>query len=275
MISALNQRIAKITARNRSMRPFRRFLSSVAALGAVSLNSAGCAQADNAGCKVEPGAEREEDRAFTKENLSLVESIREKGVKNERVLKAIAGVPRHRFVDESLKQNSYEDNPLPIGQGQTISQPFIVAYMTDALDLQGDERVLEIGTGSGYQAAVLSKLARTVYSVEIIPELASKAKAALTACGIANVHQKVGDGYQGWRDQAPFDAIIVTAAPPAIPENLVEQLRTGGTLVLPVGENGEVQWLLRLKKNADGSVSKQTLIPVRFVPMVPQTSDRK
>ena len=275
MITSLNQRIAKLTARNRSGRPFRRFLSSLAALGAVSLNSSGCAEADNDGYSAELKGGREEDRTFSKESALLLESIKEKGVRNEKVLRALASVPRHRFVDESLKQNSYDDNPLPIGQGQTISQPFIVAYMTDALNLQGDERVLEIGTGSGYQAAVLSRLVKDVYSIEIIPELAARAKTALTACGIDNVHQKVGDGYKGWSEEAPFDAVIVTAAPPTIPDKLIEQLKIGGILVVPVGENGEVQWLLKLVKNADGSVSKQTLIPVRFVPMIPAASDRK
>lgn len=277
LITALNQRIAKLTARNRSGRPFRRFFGSVAALGAVSLNSASCAQQESKNPPVEADKShwREEDRAFDKQNFALIEAIRGKGVKNERVLSALAKVPRHRFVDESLKPNSYDDNPLPIGQGQTISQPFIVAYMTEALNLQGNERVLEIGTGSGYQAAVLAHLVKDVYSIEIIPELAARAKAALTATGITNVHQLVGDGYQGWTEEAPFDAIIVTAAPPAIPEKLIEQLKVGGTLIVPVGESGKAQVLFRLTKNADGSVKKQPLLPVRFVPMVPATSDRK
>ena len=277
MISALNKHLVKLTARNRSSRPFRRYLGSIAALGAVSLNGASCAQQGGETSLVgaDTASLQGEDSQFHKQSLSLVESIKAKGVRDERVLNALASVPRHRFVDDSLKSNSYDDNPLPIGQGQTISQPFVVAYMTEALNLRGDERVLEIGTGSGYQAAVLSRLVKAVYSIEIIPELAAKAKAALTATGITNVHQLVGDGYQGWSEQAPFDAIIVTAAPPAIPEKLVEQLKIGGTLVVPVGENGKIQWLLKLTKEPDGSVEKQTLIPVRFVPMVPATSDRR
>jgi protein-L-isoaspartate(D-aspartate) O-methyltransferase len=194
------------------------------------------------------------------------EQIESRGVKDERVLRAMKEVPRHRFVPEHLVPAAYNDNPLPIGQGQTISQPYIVALMTEELNLTGKEKVLEIGTGSGYQAAVLSLLAKEVYTIEIIKSLADSAREKLNELGYAsNVHVKWGDGYRGWPEHAPFDCIIVTAAPESVPEALVEQLKPGGIMIIPVGKY--YQELLRIRKTEKGT-TKKSIIPVRFVPMV-------
>jgi len=159
-----------------------------------------------------------------------------RGISDPRVLKAMEEIPRHQFVDEALQREAYQDNPLPIGDGQTISQPYMVALMTELLELRGEERVLEIGTGSGYQAAVLSKLCARVYTVERFPRLSETAKRVLKSCGIENVKYRVGDGTKGWPSEAPFDAIIVTAGAPKVPDALVDQLVEGGRLVIPVGD---------------------------------------
>ena len=175
-------------------------------------------------------------------------------------------VPRHEFVPASLKSYAYADGPLPIGHGQTISQPFIVAYMTQALELSKEDTVLEVGTGSGYQAAILGKLAKEVYTIEIVPPLAESARTVLAKLGFQNVHVKLGDGYLGWPEMAPFDAIIVTCAPDRVPEPLISQLKEGGRLVIPVGEAGGVQKLVLLRKK-NGEISKTSMLDVRFVPM--------
>jgi len=195
------------------------------------------------------------------------EQIIDRGVRDPRVLEALRKVPRHRFVPLAMQPSAYEDSALPIGLGQTISQPYVVAFMTEALELKPQDRVLEIGTGSGYQAAVLSLLAGEVYSMEIVERLGVEAEARLKEMGYANVHVRIGDGYRGWPEAAPFDAIIVTAAPPEVPPALVEQLGTGGRMVVPVGRY--VQNLIRLRRAAKG-LERQSLLPVRFVPMVPQ-----
>lgn len=186
---------------------------------------------------------------------------------DRRVLDAIKAVPRHLFMPGSPIRAAYGDHPNPIGHGQTISQPTVVAIMTDALDLKGGERVLEIGTGSGYQAAVLAVLVRDVYSIEIVEELGTSAKKKLAELGYRNVHVRVGDGYKGWPEHAPFDRILLTAAPPEIPAALIEQLKEGGVLVAPVGEESQVQRLVRWTKRA-GKLDKEDLGAVRFVPMV-------
>ena len=191
--------------------------------------------------------------------------IRQRGVTAPRVLDAMRAVPRERFVPPELVARAYEDSPLPIGFGQTISQPYIVAYMTEALDVSRSHRVLEIGTGSGYQAAVLSELAREVYTIEIVSELARRAQATLRALGRANIHVRAGDGFGGWPDQAPFDRIIVSAAPEEVPRPLIDQLAPGGRLVIPVGSQGETQWMTIVEKTKMGVVQKRT-IPVQFVP---------
>jgi protein-L-isoaspartate(D-aspartate) O-methyltransferase len=193
------------------------------------------------------------------------QQIEARGVENPRVLEAMRRVPRHRFVPEEVRAAAYQDRPLPIGHGQTISQPYIVAAMTEALDPQPGDRILEIGTGSGYQAAVLSGLVEKVYSIEIIPELAESARTALAAGGYANVEVFTGDGYAGIPDQAPFDGIIVTAAPEKVPEPLIEQLAMGGRLVIPVGRWSQD---LRVFERTEEGVRATELFPVRFVPLV-------
>lgn len=183
------------------------------------------------------------------------------------VLTVMAEVPRHEFVPEQQRLQAYKNRPLPIGFGQTISQPYIVAIMTDLLDLQSGERVFELGTGSGYQAAILAGLVEQVYSMEIIPELGERAAATLNRLGYDNVETRVGDGYHGWPEQAPFDAIIVTAAGDHIPPPLVQQLKPGGRMILPVGSAFLTQQLLLVEKQADGSITTREVLPVRFVPL--------
>jgi len=192
------------------------------------------------------------------------QQIRRRGVMQLEVLHAMETVPRHMFVPEESRDEAYEDYPLAIGWGQTISQPYIVALMTELLDLEGSERVLEIGTGSGYQAAVLSRLAGRVYSIEIIDKLGRQAERTLKRLGYDNVEVRIGDGYEGWPQEAPFDAIILTAAPPRIPQPLLDQLVVGGRMVVPVG--GYIQDLQLITKTKDG-LHKRTVAPVRFVPM--------
>ena len=194
------------------------------------------------------------------------EQIKARGVKDEAVLAAMARVPRHLFVPEDVQPFAYEDRPLPIGRDQTISQPYIVAYMTEMLRVSKTDTVLEIGTGSGYQAAVLSGLVREVLSIEIEPELADRARRVLAENGYRNVQVRTGDGYRGWPERAPFERIIVTAAPPQIPGALVDQLAAGGRMVVPVGT--ALQEMVIVTKRADGTVSQERTIGVRFVPMV-------
>ena len=184
---------------------------------------------------------------------------------DERVMRALATVPRHEFVQSDDRRFAYENRPLPIGHGQTISQPYIVAIMTDLIDPGAGCRALEIGTGSGYQAAVLSELVREVYTVEIVPELARQAEAVLRSLNRTNVDVRAGDGYAGWPEEAPFDRVIVTAAPEAIPRPLIDQLATGGLLVAPVGTQGAPQWMTIVEKTRNGVVERRT-IPVQFVP---------
>jgi protein-L-isoaspartate(D-aspartate) O-methyltransferase len=193
------------------------------------------------------------------------EQLRARGVTDRRVLAAMAAVPRERFVPEHLVPRAYEDGPLPIGAGQTISQPYLVAYMADALAIAPDHKVLEIGTGSGYHAAVLGQLAREVYTIEIVPVLAQRAAALLKELGYANIHVREGDGYAGWSEHAPFDRILVTAAPDQIPQPLIDQLVPGGRMVIPVGEQGVTQWMTIVEKTSKGVMQRQT-IPVQFVP---------
>jgi len=184
-----------------------------------------------------------------------------------RVMQAMARVPRHEFVPGPLRNNAYENRPLPIGHGQTISQPYIVALMSDLADVDADEKVLEVGTGSGYQAAILAELVREVYSIEIIEPLAEQARDRLAGLGYANVTTRLGDGYYGWQEHAPFDAILVTAAANHVPPPLIAQLRAGGRLVIPVGARFLTQQLLLVEKNADGSLRTRQILPVRFVPL--------
>ncbi len=185
----------------------------------------------------------------------------------DAVLEAIGKVPRHEFVPSTQRIYAYENHPLPIGAGQTISQPYIVALMTELADVSSDETVLEIGTGSGYQAAVLAEFAKHVYTIEIIEILGLRAHDDLERLGYDNVTVRIGDGYAGWPEKAPFDAIVVTAAPDEIPLPLIEQLKVGGHMVIPVGPVNEVQVLKVLSKGADGALEEKNVIPVRFVPL--------
>lgn len=192
--------------------------------------------------------------------------LKGRGIKDPRVLAAMEAIPRHEFVPEKQRAAAYEDRPLPIGAGQTISQPYIVAYMSEALELTGKERVLEIGTGSGYQTAILARLAAAVYSIEIIAALSDQAKANLAPLGFTNIELKVGDGFFGWEEKAPYDAILLTAASPKVPEPLWRQLREGGRMLMPRGEPGQTQRLIRLRKVA-GKEVVENLSAVIFVPL--------
>ncbi len=191
--------------------------------------------------------------------------IEGRGIDDPHVLRAMEKVRRHLFVPEGFRSAAYDDRPLPIGQGQTISQPYIVALMTELAEVRSGDRVLEVGTGSGYQAAVLAEMAERVYTVEIVEELAETARKRVDKLGYDNVHVRIGDGFRGWPKHAPFEAIVVTAAPPEIPGPLKEQLAPGGRLVIPVGKGW--QKLKVVEKTADGSLKENTIIPVRFVPM--------
>jgi protein-L-isoaspartate(D-aspartate) O-methyltransferase len=195
------------------------------------------------------------------------EHIEARGIRDPRVLEAMRATPRHLFMPEGVRHLAYEDQPVPIGQGQTISQPYIVAFMTEMLAPERSATVLEIGTGSGYQAAVLARLVQHVYTIEIVPDLARWAEKALA--GYKNVTVRLGDGYKGWPDQAPFDRIILTAAPPEIPKALVDQLKPGGRLVAPEGRSVWDQELVVIDKGKDGRLKRRAVLPVRFVPMVP------
>ncbi len=182
---------------------------------------------------------------------------------------AMAKVERHRLIPDSQRELAYRNHPLPIGSGQTISQPYIVALSADLLALKGGESVLDVGTGSGYQAAVLAEIAGRVYSIEIIESLGRQAAKRLEELGYRNIEVKIGDGYQGWRENAPFDGIVVTAAAPRVPAALVEQLKPGGRMVIPVGGDFEIQYLKVIEKRGDGSIGEKRVLPVRFVPLVP------
>jgi protein-L-isoaspartate(D-aspartate) O-methyltransferase len=215
-------------------------------------------------CDSQPASEAE---LFAQRKTMVEEQLAAPGrdIRNGRVLDAMAAVPRHEFVPKALWKFAYSDDPLPIGYGQTISQPFIVAFMTEQLDPKPTDRVLEIGTGSGYQAAVLSRLVAEVYTIEIVEPLAKRAEADLKRLGYNNVKVLAGDGYQGWPEHAPFDAIIVTCAPDHIPQPLVGQLRDGGRMIIPVGPSDNQQ--LYLLQKLGTKVEQQAILPVRFVPM--------
>ena len=208
------------------------------------------------------------DDLYALKRQQMVErDIRERGLEDPVVLKVMGKVPRHLFVDESLRSRAYGDHPLPIGEGQTISQPYVVALMTAALRLTSGDRVLEIGTGSGYQAAVLAEIVKEVYTVEIRKSLADKAAARLASLGYSNVEVKWGDGYFGWEEQAPFDAIIITAAANHIPPPLIKQLKEGGRLIVPIGSTVYFQ-ALTLATKRKGELDVEQMSPVAFVPMI-------
>jgi protein-L-isoaspartate(D-aspartate) O-methyltransferase len=213
-------------------------------------------------------AQTPRDSTLLARRLAMVELIARRGVTDSLTLRAMRAVPRHLFVPPGLIGSAYDDRPLPIGFGATISQPFVVAVMTAALRLRPGERVLEIGTGSGYQAAVLATLGCTVYTIEIVDSLAASAAARLARLGYDRVQVRLGDGWQGWPEAAPFDAIMVTAAPDSLPGVLITQLRRGGRMILPLGPQGLNQRLVIAEKNEAGRVTTRDLMAVRFVPMV-------
>lgn len=215
---------------------------------------------DTCSCRTERHSEEREKM--------VREQIQARGIKDDSVLRAMRGVARHCFVPCELRDEAYDDHAIPIGQGQTISQPYIVALMTELLRVKPSDRVLEIGTGSGYQAAVLSGLVNRVFTIEICPALAGEASARLKSLGYENIWVKRGDGYLGWNEHAPFDAIMVTAAPSEIPPPLLRQLKPGGRMCIPVGGRYEVQQLTLIEKKHDGSISKRAVLPVRFVPFL-------
>ncbi|MGC9972867.1 MAG: protein-L-isoaspartate(D-aspartate) O-methyltransferase [Bryobacteraceae bacterium] len=214
------------------------------------------------------GLLRAQDPYAAERAIMVRTQIEDRGVRDPEVLRVLRAVPRHLFVPEAVRSLAYADHPVPIGYGQTISQPYIVGFMTELLAPARSHKVLEIGTGSGYQAAVLSALARQVFSIEIVPELVRSATATLKKLGYENVTVRLGDGYKGWPDAAPFDRIILTAAPPEIPKTLLDQLAPGGRLVAPVGSSVFSQQLVVVDKAPDGKLKKRSVLPVMFVPMV-------
>ena len=208
-----------------------------------------------------------EDDLAEKRNRMVQYQIEERGVNDANVLNAMRRVPRHEFVPDEYYDQSYDDHPLPIGYGQTISQPYVVGLMSAALQLKPGDRVLEIGTGSGYQAAVLAEMGMQVYTIEVIPELADRATAKLQSLGYKAVQVRAADGYYGWPEEAPFDAIIVTAAPDHVPQPLIEQLKPGGRMVIPVGPVGATQTLWQFTADQSGELIARNLGDVRFVPL--------
>jgi protein-L-isoaspartate(D-aspartate) O-methyltransferase len=241
---------------HRSLRRVARF----AIAGPWTVAGISCAAADSGGAPAPAAVDADLQR-----RIAMVASqIESRGIRDGRVLDALRRVPRHRFVPLSLYDEAYSDRPLPIGHDQTISQPYIVALMTEAIRPHAQMKVLEIGTGSGYQAAILGECTREVYTIEIVPELARRSAELLSELGYANVHVRAGDGFDGWPEQAPFDAIVVTAAPADIPEPLLAQLAPGGRLVIPVGV--DTQDLVLVERTAEG-LRRRTITAVRFVPM--------
>lgn len=212
---------------------------------------------------------RMDEDTFARQRKRMVEEqIAYRGVKDKRVLDAMDSVPRHLFIPEGTRSYSYYDQPVPIGFGQTISQPYIVAFMTELLQAGSDDVVLEVGTGSGYQAAILARLVKRVYTIEIIEELGKETRKRLKTLDFDNIECMIGDGYKGWPEHAPFDAIIVTAAAGHIPQPLIDQLKPGGRMVIPVGGIYAVQDLMLITKDASSKVVKESIIPVRFVPLL-------
>jgi len=217
---------------------------------------------------IEAGDLSKSNDEFVEERMLMVKrQIKARGVKDAEVLKVMETVPRHEFVPQELQEQSYQDKPLPVGLDQTISQPYIVGFMTELLSVDSDDVVLEVGTGSGYQAAVLSLLVKQLYTIEIIDELGLQSRERLQKSGCDNVEVKIGDGYNGWLEHAPYDAIIVTAAPDHIPRELINQLKVGGKMVIPTGKVDSNQILKLITKNNRGEITEKDIIPVRFVPL--------
>ncbi|MFO7285385.1 MAG: protein-L-isoaspartate(D-aspartate) O-methyltransferase [Gammaproteobacteria bacterium] len=248
---------------NELMMLVRRILSLLATLG-IAIATPACGQ---------PSPEQQRN-AMVDDIARMARALSRNTGKDEldeRVLRAMAKVPRHEFVPEAFRARAYENRPLPIGEGQTISQPFIVALMTDLAGVDADSVVLEIGTGSGYQAAILAELAARVHTIEIVEPLGRRAAETLERLGYDNVFVRIGDGYRGWPEAAPFDAIVVTAAPDEVPRPLLEQLAPRGRLVIPVGAPGAVQSLRLIEKDAEGRLTERDVLPVAFVPFTRET----
>lgn len=245
-------------------------MKSTAFFLAVVLMAPGCA-ADRPPAAQTGSAATSEDTTLAARIRMVDETIKSRGVRDRAVLNAMRSVPRHRFVPAEVASQAYADHPLPIGYDQTISQPYIVAFMAEALMLKPGDRVLEVGTGSGYHAAVIAEIAAEVYTIEIVPQLAERAADTLAALGYDNVHVRHGDGYEGWPEHAPFDAILVTAAPDHVPPALVEQLRVGGRMIIPVGRYVQE---LRLIRRTERGVVEEPTIPVRFVPMTGKAQEK-
>ncbi len=250
-------------------RPARELLIPGLVLTALVLCAPACKESGTPNGIAHAPESAETDSYYSARRNMVNRQIEARGIRDERVLQALRTVPRHRFVPERYRRHAYVDSPLPIGEGQTISQPYIVAFMTEVLALSATDTVLEIGTGSGYQAAVLGEIAGRVYSIEIVEILGRRAERTLRDLGYDNIRVKIGDGYQGWPEHGPFDAIIVTCSPSHIPEPLREQLAEGGRMIIPVGGN-TVQELVLLRKTR-GVLTKERALPVRFVPMVDRT----
>lgn len=249
----------------------RRIIAFSAAAGllvwmAAAGLAAGSQSREQAGQTAEAGNSASSDKYADRRQAMVAEQIEARGVEDPEVLAAMRRVPRHEFVAAPQREQAYSDKPLPIGHGQTISQPYIVAYMTEVLELESGDKVLEIGTGSGYQAAVLAEITDQVYTIEIIEELAEQASDRLQRLGYTQVLAEQGDGYYGLEEHAPFDAIIVTAAAGHMPPQLLRQLEPGGRMVIPIGGVYEVQSLMLVRKTAEGEVRTERLMPVRFVP---------
>jgi protein-L-isoaspartate(D-aspartate) O-methyltransferase len=253
------------------------FKNGLLALGLIFNFS--CLEADpnqkaNPGDKKMNRTNQTQTQLFEKKRRKMVESqIKSRGITDSLVLQALLKVERHLFVPTDFQSRAYDDRPLPIGHEQTISQPYIVAFMTGQLQLLGGEKVLEIGTGSGYQAAILAEIAGQVFSIEIVAELARESQQRLEQLGYPNIFVRAGDGYQGWPEAAPFDAIIVTAAPDHIPQPLIDQLKIGGRLIIPVGELN--QELVFITKISADKIKQQRVLPVRFVPMTGEAEDKR
>lgn len=243
----------------------KKFLSFIIIFLIIQLGSISFAQSQ----QLQPQPPHMSKQWTDKANSMVKYQIEKRGITNAHVLQVMRNTPRHLFVPPALSTMAYDDYPLPIGEDQTISQPYIVALMTELLSLKGDEKILEIGTGSGYQAAVLAQLVDSVYTIEIVESLANSAKKRLDDLNYKNVIVKYGDGYKGWPSAAPFDAIIVTAAPKEVPQTLIDQLKIGGKIVIPVGDRW--QELKLITKTGKDKIKKKTVIPVRFVPMVHPT----
>ena len=250
----------------------RRLLVQLILLLVAFSQTFGCAEIQHAPAHPTTRPALEQPDLDEARRLMVASQIADRGVRDPRVLEAMRKVPRHLFVPAGFRAKAYQDSALPIGHGQTISQPYMVATMTEAARILSTDRVLEIGTGSGYQAAVLACVSLEVYTIEILEPLGRKAKSLLESLKYENIRFRIGDGYHGWPEQAPFDAIIVTAAPIHIPQPLVDQLRVGGRLILPLGGKG--QRLVRMTKTSKG-LKREILLPVRFVPMVGKAQEGK